>query len=263
VLELILRQHKIHVQGGKDAYEKLVRSISDKAKELAERRPDLVTAGQSQRHPDCPICLDMFEQGSMYVTEYCGHVYCCSCSEALVENAVKNNDIPTRCCADGCNEPLAVHDLRNLLSGSLERIYDTAVRAFMLTNGDRYGSCVTPDCKMVYRRAPPGADGKDFHCSECGVTLCTACDTASHPGLTCGVLRRYGRDGEAVVRWVAEDPLNRCACPRCGVVIEKSDGCMHMECTACRRHFCWRCKAHFDTVAECYRHLGAVHGTYV
>ena len=34
VLELILRQHKIHVQGSRYAYERLIRFISDKAKEV-------------------------------------------------------------------------------------------------------------------------------------------------------------------------------------------------------------------------------------
>ena len=102
-------------------------------------------------HPDCPICLDVTDDASLYVTEYCGHVYCRSCAQALVENAVKYNDIPIRCCADSCSEPLAIVDLRNLLNGDLERLYDAAVRAFMLTNKKSYSGCVTPDCKVVQR----------------------------------------------------------------------------------------------------------------
>ena len=116
---------------------------------------------------------------------------------------------------------------------------------------------------MIYRRAKPESNGKNFHCSECGVTLCTACNTVSHPGLVCDQLRGLRADDlVSVLRWVVEDPLNRCACPKCGVGIEKSGGCMHMECTACRSHFCWHCKAHFDSSADCYRHLYAVHGSY-
>ena len=34
VMDLMLRQHKIRVQGSRDAYEKLIGSINDKAKEV-------------------------------------------------------------------------------------------------------------------------------------------------------------------------------------------------------------------------------------
>ena len=267
VLDLILRQHKVRVQGDRAAVEKVIGSINDKARQLAERRPTSsgsLTAGNSRRHPDCPVCLGAVEPSSMYVLEVCGHVYCRSCAEHLVENAVRSNDVPILCCAEDCLEPLAILDLRNLLQVNLERVYDTAVRSFMLSNGDRYSSCVTPDCRMIYRRAAPGSDGKDFHCGECGVTLCTACGTVSHgAGISCSMFRAYGADESGVLRWVGEDPDSRCRCPKCGVGIEKNGGCMHMECTACHAHFCWHCKAYFDNGASCYGHLLTVHGSYV
>ena len=65
---------------------------------------------------------------------------------------MRNNDVPIRCCADACQEPLSIADLRHLLDGDLEQLYDTAVRAFMLTNGDAYSSCITPDCKVVQKK---------------------------------------------------------------------------------------------------------------
>lgn len=262
-LDLILRQHKIRVQGSKDAYEKVISAISRKANEVAEHCTgcsDCPNTAEPEPRPECPICLCDVEPNLLYVTEYCNHVYCRSCAENLVENAIRNGDIPIRCCAKDCNESLVMHDLRNLLGGNLERLYDTAIRVFMLSNGDSYSSCVTPDCKMIYRRASAGCDGKEFHCSECGVTLCTACCTVSHPGLRCGMLRQHGKDRAAVLQWVSEDSNNRCECPKCGVGIEKNGGCMHMECTACRIHFCWHCKEQFKSSSQCYGHLAAVHG---
>jgi len=262
-LDLILRQHKIRVQGSKDAYEKVMHTVSEKAKEVAEHRAgssDCPNAVEPEPRPECPVCLCDVEPSLLYVTEYCNHVYCRSCAENLVENAIRNGDIPIRCCAENCNELLVMHDLRNLLGGNLERLYDTAIRAFMLSNGDSYSSCITADCKMIYRRVSAGSDGKEFHCSECGITLCTACCTVSHPGLRCSLLRQHGKDRAAVLQWVSEDPNNRCECPKCGVGIEKNGGCMHMECTACRIHFCWRCKEQFKSSNQCYDHLGTVHG---
>jgi len=264
-LDLILRQHKIRVQASKDAYEKIIHAIGEKAKEVAVHcttSSDRSNTAAREQRPDCPICLCEVEPNSLYVMEYCGHVYCRSCAESLVENAIRSSEIPIRCGAEHCNESLVIHDFRNLLGGSLERLYDAAVRAFMLSNRERYNWCITPDCKMVYRRAPPGSDGKEFHCSECGITLCTGCNTVSHPGILCSMLRRYGKDHAEVLKWVNENANNRCVCPKCGVGIEKNGGCMHMECKACQVHFCWHCKATFETSGECYGHLGTAHGGF-
>lgn len=271
-LELVLRRHKIRVQGSRVAYDKLVRRVNARAQELARRRPAAPESwnnadDDSDRLPDCPVCLGAVETASLYVTEYCGHAYCRGCVEDLVENAVRNNDVPICCCTDGCGEPLVLRDLENLLgAGRLDRLYDAAIRAFMLANGDRYNNCVTPDCRTIYRRAAPGTDGRDFRCSECGTTICTACDTAAHPGLLCRMFHRFGRNRAGVLRWVSGDPANRCECPKCGVGIEKNGGCMHMECSACHVHFCWRCRDDkqlvFPDCQSCYAHLGQVHGDY-
>ena len=259
ILDLILRQHKIRVEGSTDAYEKLVHSINEKAKEVAKRCPassDGPNTVDSHTRPDCPVCLTEVEANSLYVTEHCSHVYCRSCAEDLIENAVRNYDIPIRCCAEDCDELLVLYDFRNLLGGSLERLYDAAIRAFMLANRDSYSSCITPDCKMIYRRAAAYGNGKDFYCIECGISICTACNALSHPGSLCI------KERTEVLKWINEDPDNRCRCPKCGSGIEKNGGCMHMECTACRIHFCWHCKEQFDSSEPCYAHLGTVHGGF-
>jgi len=267
VLDLILRQHKIRVQGSKDDYDKLIGLIHEKARQVALQRRlpeslDCRNTADSEQQPDCPVCLGEVETSNAYVTEYCGHVYCRGCAQDLVENAVRNNDVPIRCCAEDCDESLVMCDLRHLLGGKLERLYDAAIRTFMQVNGDSYGNCLTADCKMIYRRAAAGNDGKEFHCSECGITVCTACNTASHPGMLCSVFHKYGKDHADVLSWVKEDPGNRCECPKCAAVIEKNGGCMHMECTACRVHFCWHCKAQFDSSGDCYAHLRTIHGSF-
>ena len=50
-------------------------------------------------------------------------------------------------------------------------------------------------------------------------------------------------------------------CPGCQIAIIKNGGCNHMECAACKKHFCWICA---DTASnnsqEVYDHLYKIHG---
>jgi len=42
-------------------------------------------------------------------------------------------------------------------------------------------------------------------------------------------------------------------CPKCGIRIEKIDGCSHMTCKqfSCQYEFCWECGGEFHTTGEC------------
>lgn len=61
--------------------------------------------------------------------------------------------------------------------------------------------------------------------------------------------------------------LNQCTsvickeCPRCGVMIEKTMGCNHMECTNCGCHWCFQCSAAFSDPDDVYTHMRQEHGT--
>lgn len=50
---------------------------------------------------------------------------------------------------------------------------------------------------------------------------------------------------------LAKDSQN---CPRCNVLISRSQGCNHMTCTNCGTHFCYRCGAKLDA-ADPYSHF--------
>ena len=40
--------------------------------------------------------------------------------------------------------------------------------------------------------------------------------------------------------------LNTKACPNCNSPIERTGGCVHMECTLCKYGFCWDCLEHWS-----------------
>ncbi|GIQ86611.1 hypothetical protein KIPB_008494 [Kipferlia bialata] len=53
----------------------------------------------------------------------------------------------------------------------------------------------------------------------------------------------------------------RRTCPSCGVAVEKTEGCNHIECQ-CGRHWCWTCGFVTTSEAVVYRHMVEKHGGY-
>ncbi|VDM66798.1 unnamed protein product [Strongylus vulgaris] len=57
-----------------------------------------------------------------------------------------------------------------------------------------------------------------------------------------------------------EGKVRECPAKGCGAVIEKGEGCFHMQCSMCKIHFCWLCDFMSDTQSKVYGHLREDHG---
>jgi hypothetical protein len=49
-------------------------------------------------------------------------------------------------------------------------------------------------------------------------------------------------------------------CPKCATLIEKVDGCNHVECSGCHVHMCWVCLKVFSLSEAAYQHMNDAHG---
>ncbi len=76
--------------------------------------------------------------------------------------------------------------------------------------------------------------GRETRCPKCHQTKCKLCNSNDHPGQPC----------PAMLQAMAYSDSMK-PCPMCGVLIEKSDGCMHMACKMCKHNFCWQCGKFF------------------
>ncbi len=47
--------------------------------------------------------------------------------------------------------------------------------------------------------------------------------------------------GKVMLEYINVETFKMRACPKCGTVIELSDGCKHMECILCKTEFCFLC----------------------
>ena len=85
--------------------------------------------------------------------------------------------------------------------------------------------------------------GEKCVCANCGYIFCPDCRKWDKPDHKC-----------------LPDDCKRC--PNCGVVTQKPEGCNHMQCPMCGRHWCWKCQACFMTSSQCYNHMTAKHDGY-
>ncbi|KAK6923797.1 Helicase-associated domain [Dillenia turbinata] len=246
------RRHIISIHGTKEMKQK----VQDMIDEIAQ------SSGQmAEKHDDeaaCPICLCEVDDG--YRLEACGHVFCRVCLLEQCESSIKSQDsFPICCASEKCRVPIFLTDFRSLLPGDkLEEVFRSALGAFIARSEGTFRFCPSPDCPSVYKVADSGAAGEPFFCGACHVETCTRCHLECHPYLSCEKYREFKDDPDSSLKDWCKDKDNVRDCPVCGHVIEKIDGCNHIECR-CGRHICWVCLDYFKTSDDCYSHLRSIH----
>lgn len=100
-------------------------------------------------------------------------------------------------------------------------------------------------------RPPTVEDGNDAYykvqCPLCRTHTCVRCATAWHDDTTCLIAQAAttDKDGSAALRALAASEAWR-PCPRCGQMIEKTDGCAYVHHAACGAGFCFHCGAEYQ-----------------
>ncbi|MBA0551859.1 hypothetical protein Golob_022720 [Gossypium lobatum] len=246
------RHHVISIHGDKETKRKVELIVLD----IAETGEDL--AKKSDCDTTCPICLCEVEDG--YWLEGCSHFFCRPCLVEQCESAIRNLDSFPICCAhQGCNVPILLTDLKSLLlSEMLEQLFRASLGAFVASSKGTYRFCPSPDCPSVYRVADPETPGELFVCGACYTETCTRCHGEYHPYLSCEKYREFKEDPDISLKEWCKGKEQVKTCPVCGYIIEKIDGCNHIECK-CGRHVCWACLEVFTCSDDCYNHLRAVH----
>ncbi|KAF3675164.1 putative bifunctional riboflavin biosynthesis protein RIBA 1, chloroplastic-like [Capsicum annuum] len=245
------KRHCICINGTKD----MKQSVEDIISEIAQRSFSTQTTGDEAH---CPICL--CEPEDAYRLEACTHAFCRSCLLEQCESVIKSREgFPMCCLSSGCGEPFLFADLKSLLSTEkLEELFRASLGAFVTANAGTYRFCPSPDCPSVYRTADSDMEfGAPFVCDACNVETCTRCHLEYHPYLSCETYQKVKDNPDiSVEEWSKGKDVQKC--PVCSYVIEKVDGCNHIECR-CGKHVCWVCLLFFDSSDNCYEHLRSVH----
>lgn len=217
--------------------------------------PELMTAKL-----ECPQCGDATADIKF---SRCGHVACRDCFDHQLKVAssdLTGNHFPLVCWHESCEQPVSIPDLRKYATGTM---FDSLLKASLTYHirslPEIYRNCRTPDCRSVYLR---NGSYEIFACPNCLTQTCTLCHAEPHIGWTCAeydVHLRKTRVNEHLL-----DGYKALAgtkdCPKCATLIEKVDGCNHVECSGCHGHICWVCVKVFVSSEAAYRHMNDAHG---
>ena len=222
---------------------------------------------------DCPICLDSVNISQKFELE-CKHAFCYTCMGNTIRSAIGNisDMIPVKCpmftSNPSCNQLITTdtNNIDRIISQSdkekLEKY--TLLKQHIPIENLRY--CPNPSCQLPYEflghmnSTPPSVDEAFLYnivCFDCQTTICTFCNSFSHPGISCMTAQRNNSQQDSENNQYIEKFCKRC--PHCNSVVQKlqtpeqeeyervtgmsggTQECHHMTCSACNQDFCWFC----------------------
>ncbi|XP_039285991.1 uncharacterized protein LOC111052537 isoform X2 [Nilaparvata lugens] len=215
--------------------------LSDTYRELLELENEPVIRNPEQF--ECPTCFDIIEVGGGIVLKECVHSICRTCLSRLVESS-DEAEIKCPCCTSVIQEReikvvVAPEIFDKFLSKSLAVTANSIENAF---------HCKTPDCRgWCIIENVLNQPVNVFNCPLCGVENCVQCQ-AIHPSMNClqyqihlEVQSEKDPVAKKSLQYLQKLKTNKKAmnCPKCQIIIVKSEGCDWIQCSMCRCEICW------------------------
>jgi len=226
----------------------------------------------------CPICMEnigIFNTFEMV----CGHKLCNQCTTEMINHAISNaqTEIPIKC-------PKFTEGCEGILSCSYPRVFSLCppeqhrkweywevMKTAIPENCIAY--CPYPECGMPYDSSlyidlcNNEVDNRDpfkyrILCPECMTLMCVRCKNIWDAGHRCPMTieERTNADNSTSLYLDQHCKL----CPGCNAIVEKTqtneqsdherrtgmsggtEDCHHIECTNCKKNFCWTCLKGFE-----------------
>lgn len=188
-----------------------------------EPKPTQDGAGAGENHDDkdeappkheCAACLEMVPTTDI-ARASCRHAYCRACLDAIVKTALAGGTaFPPRCC--GQNIPLKA-SVPLLPAATVEAVFE---KLELDATPDRT-YCHRPLC-AAFVPAHYQRDGEAL-CPKCHAVTCLHCKGEAHGTVDCP------RD-EHLQQFLDTARRNLWQrCPNCRIMVERKDGCAHIE----------------------------------
>ncbi|CAI5438664.1 unnamed protein product [Caenorhabditis angaria] len=223
----------------------------------------------------CPVCL--CDIGiNFFRLENCGHFYCRNCINRMISSFLADAVFEMRCCFEKCENLISPTDIKTIYlgdetrlkvldNGKLEDLIARATRYIVTQPDSNYNICKTTDCAGFFKKDSSGGDQNTVECFKCHKKYCNKCFEESHEHIAkCEDYARICRDSDySLQTYLSTEGRGKfriCPTNKCKALIEKIEGCNHVECAYCHVHFCWICLFEARKMGDIYRHMAEVHG---
>lgn len=196
-------------------------------------------ASPTTQRSTCVICFDEVDSLVSLSGGGCAHTHCSDCLKLYLKGGIAERNLASLRCPE-CPLPADDGVLRTVLADDSDTLatYDQLQQ---LATDKRAVAC--PSCATVCR--PRSRWSNDVSCSSCSLDFCAVHGTA-HAGSTCRSFEKAQKQmAKANEKFLSSSKVH--PCPKCGVKIEKNEGCPHMTCTRCGYEFCWMCRGQWNT----------------
>lgn len=205
---------------------------------------------EAQR-PTCPVCTT---EVTNPLRLECGHIYCAECLVHLVTSAM---DFPIQCISAECGKAPSLRILQRVVTPSQYRqVLIVSFRSHLRGNNSLH-PCPTTDCPQLWSTSSVVSQ-----CSTCLARICSSCKVETHIGMTCDEYQRsrlLHQSEKLLATWRVSRGGSVKACPSCGTIVEKTEGCPHIHCIHCNAHWCWECARAMPRAELVYAHIRRRH----
>ena len=181
----------------------------------------------------CCCCFDDEVDLNHAVSCHSGHISCTTCVNRALQVAVGDRQ-KIKCFApDGCDNYLHETAIRRACTDlKLLNAYDNVVALANVHAAELEHLHKCPFCDNAEILDSIQDDNRSFHCNSCEKSSCRLCNQLSHDG-ACDAAAHIDDEQET------EKFIITC---KCGTRFYRGDGCNKIQCSNCRKAFCWICK---------------------
>ncbi|XP_076869194.1 E3 ubiquitin-protein ligase RNF144B [Brachyhypopomus gauderio] len=198
----------------------------------------------------CKLCLSECPASDVSHLHSCDCVFCTRCLRQYVQLAIQSGaGAPVTCPDLACQHAgvLLDSEIASFTTADQAELYQRLrfERGVQLDPNKAW--CPILECQAVCSVLPT-AEGTPVpvSCPECHLVFCCTCREPWEDGHACSqqplVVPPSNDSGEPHAH--TEPPIKQC--PRCGVYIERNQGCAQMLCKSCKHTFCWYCLQNLD-----------------
>ena len=193
----------------------------------------------------CTACLEDFKR-EILLQLACNCYYCTPCLNlSFKAGCVNMASFPPKC----CGKPLRISIWGSMLeSDTLDRY--KKIEAEFSANRPLY--CASPKCSTFISEEDVLSGEEVGICQKCSNSTCRRCRRLMNDHAVWQIENRVcPKEEEDVVKLYELGNEKRWKqCPSCCNMVEKTDGCNHMDCV-CGVEFCYRCGKLFDEDDSC------------